>query len=173
MNSASELLADAALSKRLADFLSAASARPFQLGAFDCGILLADWCLEVRGVDPAAKVRGRYNSIDEAHALVGTRSLPALFNKLFRSVGVKRTRDPIYGDVAMIQIVGDTDLRGAIVTGGYVVIAAGGGLSRVRHHCARRAVAWSLQAGGGNAVAVPLRLGGCFAGCDGVDIGSG
>lgn len=133
------------IEERLAAFLRRASLKSFQLGSFDCGLLIADWCLELRGVDPAASIRGLYQSVEGANALVGTRSLPALFNRLLRDVGVKRTRDPVYGDAAMIRI-GDSDLRGAIVTSGYVVVAAGGGVSRISHTLARRICAWSMNA---------------------------
>lgn len=128
---------------QLADFLKRAAARPFSLGSFDCGIWLGDWCLEVCGRDPAIGMRGRYRSIEQAFALTGTRSLPALFNKLFRGVGVRRTRDPVLGDAAVIAI-GNQDPRGAIIAAGYVVLAGGGGISRLPASHARLICAWSI-----------------------------
>lgn len=144
------------MERHLAAFLARASRKSFALGSFDCGIWLADWCLEVRGVDPAQNMRGRYDTIEQAFALARRRSLPALVNKLFRDVGVRRALGPPdHGDAAVIQI-GENDARGAIIihkaiAGGaaimtsYVVIAAGGGVSRVPANMVHRICAWSLQ----------------------------
>lgn len=117
----------------------------FGLGSFDCGLYLADWCIEARGVDPAAEIRGRYGSLAEALELTGVRSLPSMFGKLLRSIGIPRTRAPAYGDIAVIALPGRPP-RGAIITSGYVVIADGGGLTRIPFERARRIAAWSLHA---------------------------
>lgn len=87
-------------------------------------------------------MRGRYETLEEAMALTGTRSLPALLNKLFRVHGIRRARAPRYGDAAAI-VLSDGQVRGAIVTSGYVVIGAGG-VSRVAKERARMVCAWSI-----------------------------
>jgi hypothetical protein len=135
-------MAELLIEQRLAAFLRRAAARQFALGCFDCGLLIADWCLEVCGVDPGHRMRGRYDSVETAKAAAGRTSLAALFNAELRAIGIKLTREPLFGDAAMI-ISRDGNLRGALVTSGYVLIDEDG-ISRVAFSEARRVCAWSV-----------------------------
>jgi hypothetical protein len=139
--------AQSTIELRLAAFLRRAATRQPAFGVFDCGLLIADWCMEILGTDPAAALRGRYENLEAALALTGERSLPGLFDAQLKAVGVKRTGAPIYGDAAVIRLA-DGAARGAIVTSGYVVIGGGAGigLSRVSRRHARRVCAWSISA---------------------------
>jgi hypothetical protein len=128
---------------QLALFLQRAAGRRFHLGEFDCGLFLADWCLEITGIDPTASLRGRYSSVDEVQRLVGVANLPHAFGRMLLAAGFRLTKRPVYGDVAMIKPVG-SDICGAMVTTGYVVLNRGGGLSRIRRDHARLVVAWSV-----------------------------
>jgi hypothetical protein len=116
--------------------------RPFRLGEQDCGLMLADWCLSELGVDPARLMRGQYETVDEAKALLGVSSLPMVFGRLCRHAGIPMTTRPQYGDICMIKLGGS--VRGAIKTSGYVVLSQGAGISRVRD--ARLVAAWSVHA---------------------------
>jgi hypothetical protein len=133
---------------RLALFLQRAAGRRFQLGEFDCGLLLADWCFEVSGIDPTAALRGKYRSVDEVQKLIGVSNLPHAFGRMLLAAGFRLTKTPVYGDVAMIKPAG-SDICGAIVTTGYVVLTRGGGLSRIRRDHARLVAAWSVGGAGG------------------------
>lgn len=106
--------------------------------------MLADWCLSEMGMDPAANIRGQYTTVEGAQAFVDVSNLPQVFGRLFRGIGLRLTRSPVFGDVAMIKI-GELPVRGAIVTGGYVVIGDAG-ISRVPRHAARLVAAWSVHA---------------------------
>jgi hypothetical protein len=120
----------------LSGYLQGAAARRFELGTFDCCLFLADWIALKRGTDPAAAWRGRYRQIADVPAM-----LP-LIKRLARGAGLQPTLQPAPGDVALVSIAGGP-VTGAIVTArGFVVLAAGGGLS-----CARRARlvrAWTI-----------------------------
>jgi hypothetical protein len=133
------------LATRLATFLRDASAKPFKLGVHDCGLMLADWCLAERGIDPAASIREKYSSVDEAQQFVGVGSLPQVFGRMLRASGIHLTTSPVYGDIAMIKI-GDAPVRGAIVTNGYVILSEGVGISRIEINHARLVAAWSINA---------------------------
>lgn len=132
------------ITERLAEFLAASAGRAFALGSFDCGLFLADWCLDFTGRDPAAEIRGAYASVEQALILTKHTSTLRAFDAAFRSIGLRRTRAPAYGDIAMI-CVGEGEPRGAIVASGYVVPAEIVGLSVVPFTSARRLMAWSIH----------------------------
>jgi hypothetical protein len=128
--------------ERLTSFLREASSRQFCYGSFDCFLFVADWCAEARGVDPGRTIRGRYGDLTEGLTLVGVSSLPMAFHRLLVAAGLRQTRSPKCGDIALIAL-GDGMVRGAIVTSlGYVVLAEKG-LSRVSF-AARRIAAWTV-----------------------------
>lgn len=132
------------IARELPLFLQACAARTFRLGEFDCGLLLADWCRRLLGTDPAAALRGRYTSTEEALALTGDRKLSRLFHRQFRAIGLRLTNEPQLGDLAMIHIE-DGGERGAIVTTrGFVTVAQGAGICRVPQGV-RRICAWSVR----------------------------
>jgi hypothetical protein len=106
--------------------------------------MLADWCLREIGADPAAEIRSQYSTVDGAQAFVGVSSLPHLFGRLFRGIGLRLTKSPQYGDVAMIKI-GESPVRGAIVASRYVVLGDAG-VSTVSRSAARLVAAWSVHA---------------------------
>jgi Domain of unknown function (DUF6950) len=113
------------------------------MSEFDCGLFLADWCVDLCGVDPAANMRGRYSTLEEALAISKSKNLVAMFHKLLRRVGVRRTIEPRCGDLAVIEL--GEKLRGAIVTSrGFAVVAEGGGISRPLKP--RLMFAWSFRA---------------------------
>lgn len=103
--------------------------------------MLADWCLCEIGIDPARSIRGRYETVDQAMALLGVTSLPMVFGRLCRRAGIPMTTRPGYGDICMIELGGE--VRGAIKAGGYVVLAPCVGVSRVGD--ARVVAAWSVH----------------------------
>jgi hypothetical protein len=108
-------------------------------------MLLADWCVHRRGVDPVAAYRGRFNSIEDLTGLVGVSSLPRVFGRLIRVAGMSMICRPVYGDLAMITVEDGGGPRGAIVGDGYIVLSKGVGLTRVPFSAARRVAAWSID----------------------------
>jgi hypothetical protein len=113
----------------LTDYLVAAAGRRFAYGSFDCGLFLADWIKHRRGIDPAAALRGRYTQLDEVPGIAARGGLLRILAGLGRSYGLKVTRHPAIGDVALVSISGGP-LVGAIKgPRGWLVLAPGGGIS--------------------------------------------
>jgi hypothetical protein len=89
----------------LADYLRRQAALPFALGKTDCVTLIADWVQERRGVDPIAHCRGGYSDWTEADALrSGWGGLVRVAGKAARQVGMRMTREPRTGDVAVVSV---------------------------------------------------------------------
>ena len=136
----------ASIESLLPNFLRDAAAKPFRYGHFDCFLFPADWCKAARGTDPASEIRSRYHDLNSGLALAGAKNLPAAFRRLLRSAGLRSTRSPVVGDIALIALA-DLQPRGTIVArSGYVLLGEGLGLSRVRFEGARRLAAWSIDA---------------------------
>ncbi len=128
----------------LRDFLELCARRSFRLGTHDCGLFLADWVRHVReGRDAAAPVRGAYASDAELKVLAGPLGLPRLFDRLLRAAGLKRTREPQFGDVAIVSAPGFAP-RGAIVGRNGFVLVGEEGVSRAPMQGVRLIMAWSL-----------------------------
>ncbi|WP_245450679.1 DUF6950 family protein [Methylobacterium brachiatum] len=76
----------------------------FVWGVCDCSLAMADWCRAVRGVDPAATLRGRYTT-----ALGAMRHVRRLggFEVMARSLmagcGFVTTEAPRIGDVGLVR----------------------------------------------------------------------
>ncbi len=127
----------------LSSFLSADAARPFAWGIRDCGLRLADWVLAVRGLDPAADVRGCYGSEAELRVLMGWGGLPRFVDRLARRGGLSRVSDPKRGDIAVIALRGAPP-QGAIRLDRGWSILADGGVARVPDTGVRIIGAWSV-----------------------------
>jgi hypothetical protein len=104
-----------ARSDLLARFLAAAAARPFQYGAHDCGLWLADWVSLSRQIpDPAAHLRGGYDDVESALALCGPLGLARTVDRLAGALGLARTQEPRAGDIAVIRLERRGPAYGAI-----------------------------------------------------------
>jgi hypothetical protein len=90
----------------LAEFLAQAARTPFRLGAFDCKLWLADWIALNRGVDPAAHLRGAYDSPIGYMRLVRKAggSVP-LVASCVEPIGMVRVRTPKAGDIGVVRAV--------------------------------------------------------------------
>lgn len=55
-------MADVSCVTSLADYLASMRGRKWRPGVLDCGVFLADWVLQLAGVDPIADVRGTYST---------------------------------------------------------------------------------------------------------------
>lgn len=93
------------MAARLIDFLTRYAERPFVWGQDDCSLFLADWWMEVHGVDPAASLRGSYDSQETCHKVLFWRGgLVCVVSGLAKTVGAVRTRNPQDGDFAVIRV---------------------------------------------------------------------
>lgn len=111
----------------LRDFLRAAAERPFSWGEHDCLMWLAEWVGQQRGFDPAANWRGRYRTAMGATRILRRRGgAVAHLDLCLAPFGVRRTREPRRGDIAVVRAPeGDT---GGIVLGHGVATFGAGSL---------------------------------------------
>lgn len=83
----------------------------------DCMTTLADWVLEVRGVDPAADLRGTYG--DPAVCPVGRRYARdplRVCGPAFMACGLIEA-DPVAGDIGLVVWPGERWISGALCLG--------------------------------------------------------
>lgn len=86
--------------------LHAWMAKPFIWGETDCMICLADWVLRVTGKDPAASIRGVYDSRGSCQRETGFLRHPvdAVETCLDTIGGLPRVSLPSPGDVAVLML---------------------------------------------------------------------
>lgn len=94
----------ALLTPRVAAFLEHASARPFQYGAHDCALFIADWGRDLTGEDGAAALRGRYKTkLGCARVLKREGGLIAVVERCALTIGMQQVATPRAGDVGVIM----------------------------------------------------------------------
>ena len=95
--------------------------RDFIWGETDCLMVLADWVKFVRGVDPAERYRGTYDSPLTAEKVSGFMMHPLrVTTECFEEVaGLEPTENPVAGDVAVLSLPVNDKFRccGAICLG--------------------------------------------------------
>lgn len=92
---------------KLPAFLQHAARRKFEWGQFDCCLWLADWFAFCTGnPDPVPHFRGAYHDADGARVLCGAMGHPFLVRRIARSLNLRRTHDPLPGDVALMRVQG-------------------------------------------------------------------
>ncbi|QIB32252.1 DUF6950 family protein [Ancylobacter pratisalsi] len=88
-------------------FLRRMASEPFVWGYFDCSLVIADWWLANHGIDPAAHLRGAYDSRESCHARLDREGgLLRLVARLARSVDAARIDDPAPGAFAIVRAQG-------------------------------------------------------------------
>lgn len=92
----------------LGDYLDIVAREPWNYGdkpgvKRDCCTLPADWCVFVGYPDPMAFIRDDYASEAEALDLVKQHGLLRLARRGFESIGLKRTKQCLSGDVAVLR----------------------------------------------------------------------
>lgn len=111
---------------QLGIFLASQHRRRAELGVSDCILTVADWVLTVRGVDPAAGLRGRYHAVDGARAIVHAHGgLLGLVRDRAEAVGLAETFSPEEGDIGVLDVPAGL-VRILPVVGGCVGIRRGG-----------------------------------------------
>ena len=83
----------------LIDYIDQQAREPFAYGVNDCLLVVAGAVEVMIGVDHAADYRGRYASLAEGKALIGT-TLLRLVGSLFKSISPAMAGD---GDIAAIR----------------------------------------------------------------------
>lgn len=111
----------------MTDFLRRHAALPFVWGHHDCLMWLADWILEVRGIDPAAAWRGSYTTQPGAlRVIVKAGGMVAHVERVVAPLGIRRTDEPARGDIAVVDA--PEGQRGAIVLSRSVARHGHGGI---------------------------------------------
>jgi hypothetical protein len=126
----------------LTAYLRACAGKRFAYGELDCGLFLADWIELVRGFDPAADLRGRYRRLADVPGIDRLGGLLTVLSDLARASGLRTTRKPVAGDVALIAIAEGPAVGAIRGERGWMVLAEGGGISCTP--VARVVRAWAL-----------------------------
>lgn len=85
-------------------FLREAARQPFAWGRADCSLFMADWVQRVRGIDPAAPLRGRYRTALGAARHIRRRGgFEAMGRALAQAAGLAVTDAPRPGDIGLVR----------------------------------------------------------------------
>lgn len=86
----------------LQSFIADNNARPWQPGSVDCCMVLADWAVWLGHPDPAAHLRGAYDSDEGFRQIIAAHGgVPALVATCVPTSG-KRIQHPSTGDIGVI-----------------------------------------------------------------------
>ncbi|GJD68745.1 hypothetical protein MMMDOFMJ_1669 [Methylobacterium gnaphalii] len=89
---------------RLRAFVSRGAGLPFIWGERDCCLWVCEWIAAERGVDPAASLRGTYDTMLSCNRILAREGgLPALASRLAVAAGLTETATPRAGDVGVIE----------------------------------------------------------------------
>lgn len=90
----------------LSDYLVALAGRRWQWGQTDCLLILSDWIMVRRGVDPGARWRGTYSTEAECRVLLRREGgIRRLLSGALEAHGIKRTTMAAAGDVGLVRPV--------------------------------------------------------------------
>jgi len=96
------------MEQTLAEFLSAYREKAWQPGKVDCCLFLAAWAIWLGYPDPAANLRGVYDSEAGFRAIVDRAgSVAALVGDCAQMIGGKRLQRPRCGAIGVIGAVGN------------------------------------------------------------------
>ncbi|WP_417723950.1 DUF6950 family protein [Salipiger sp.] len=91
---------------------------PFLWGETDCCLVLADWVARVTGRDPAARIRGMYETAAECERVTGFLSDPvSAFGSCAAAAGLGRAGELRAGDVGIYSRPGSRWAFGGLWTG--------------------------------------------------------
>lgn len=134
----------------LARFLNAAADKPFVWGKFDCLLWLADWVEARTGNDPAAELRGTYDTLLGAARIVkGAGGMTRLVQRQLEPLRVRRASVPQRGDIAIVSVAGVGgenfgNLAGAILLGGTAALICQTGIVLPRWDDVPIVAAWRV-----------------------------
>ncbi|EPE98620.1 DUF6950 family protein [Rhizobium grahamii] len=91
------------VAEKLAAFLATQSVRPWQPGTVDCCLFLADWAVWIGHRDPAAHLRGMYDSDDGFRAIIAAhQGVVPVVSQCVANINGKRVQRPSCGSVGVI-----------------------------------------------------------------------
>ena len=129
--------------ERLADILEARLEQPFYYGAQDCGMFASDVALALTGADPAAWLRGAYDTADQLDVLLAEAGgFEAAVERTMAEFGAPEC-PPAFaarGDWALVE-VGNHQMVGVVV-GDRIAVTGLDGLQYVPLRLAART--WAI-----------------------------
>ncbi|WP_318883724.1 hypothetical protein RWA06_01965 [Sinorhizobium meliloti] len=128
---------------KLAAFLADNNKRTWQPGTVDCCMVLADWALWLGHSDPAARLRGTYDSDEGFRTIIAAhQGAVPLVASCVANIGGKRVQQPQHGDIGVIGSPINIHRQfGAIHDGRGWLVRMNGGFGRMT---ARALAAWRI-----------------------------
>lgn len=92
----------------LADFLRWSAGQSFAWGSLDCCLWATEWIKRTRRIDPAATLRGTYNTARGCRRVLNRHGgdVLAIARKFFGAAGLEETHEPLVGDVVAARADG-------------------------------------------------------------------
>lgn len=92
---------------RVEEYVAAEAAKPFAWGYTDCCSTADRWVQSARGVSPLGEFGEWDGSREQAmECIMHPYALPARFNRAMRKAGLKRTTQPVAGDIGLVRFDG-------------------------------------------------------------------
>lgn len=128
---------------RLAAFIAENTARSWQPGHVDCCMVLADWAMWVGHPDPAAHLRGTYDSDEGFRVIIAAhQGAVPLVASCVANIGGKRIQRPQRGDIGVVGSPINIHRQfGAVHDGSGWLVRMNGGFGRMT---ARTLAAWRI-----------------------------
>lgn len=139
-----DLLTRADYEPVLAAFLRNQAMLLFKWGARDCGLIQADWLIATGRPDPAAAVRGRYDSAESCLAVCGAPDYQTAISVIADGAGLQRITDPMGGDIGVIDVPNVGPLGGIMSVGGSWAFRTSRGITWARTAPGRLITAWEV-----------------------------
>lgn len=104
---------------RLEDFCNRTNGSPLIWGQSDCSLLIADWAIDNGHDDPAADLRGAYDTETACRAVLEARGgLVAVVGECAARIGLRQLHEPEFGAVAVIGSASNPERQWAAIWNG-------------------------------------------------------
>jgi hypothetical protein len=140
-----DILTRAALPPVLSAFLRSQAQQLFQWGVRDCGLIMADWVMASGRPDPAAAIRGKYDSAESCLIICAAPDYQTAITAIADGAGLPRTEDPWDGDIGVVDIP-KIGAMGAIMTNGSWAFRTATGITWSKAAPGRLLTAWEVIA---------------------------
>lgn len=138
-----DILTRANYAPALAAFLRTQAMSIFEWGERDCGLIMADWVAASGRPDPAAAIRGLYNSAESCLAVTGAPDYRTAISDIADGAGLTRITDPWDGDIGVVDVI-NVGPMGAIMTSGSWAFRTMRGITWARIAPGRLLTAWEV-----------------------------
>ncbi len=105
---------------------------------------MADWVVATGRPDPAAAIRGRYNSAETCLAICGAADYQEAITGIADGAALPRTEDPWEGDIGVIDIANVGPMGAIMATGGSWAFRTSRGIAWSKAAPGRLLTAWEV-----------------------------